>query len=76
MIESLAKKIQSGIAFHSRDMMDKYRSATDPKERRQAKVFAVVSFLAILELVKKGIASVMQNENFDDIQLSRESSPL
>ncbi|MDB4984021.1 MAG: scpA [Patescibacteria group bacterium] len=69
VIENLAKRIQSGITFHSRDMMDKYRNAVDPVERRQAKVFAVVSFLAILELVKKGIAGVMQNENFDDIEL-------
>ncbi len=70
VVENLAKRIQSGIAFHSRDIMNKYRDATDPTEKRQAKVFAVVSFLAILELVKKGIASVMQNENFDDIELN------
>jgi chromatin segregation and condensation protein Rec8/ScpA/Scc1 (kleisin family) len=49
--------------------MDKYRNATDPKQKRQAKVFAVVSFLAILELVKKGIGNVLQSENFADIEL-------
>ncbi len=51
--------------------MDKYRNATDPTEKRQAKVFAVVSFLAMLELVKKGFASVMQSESFGDIELSQ-----
>lgn len=71
MIENLTKRIQSGLAFHSRDIMDKYRNATDPTEKRAAKVFAVVSFLAILELVKKGIANVLQSENFDDIELNK-----
>lgn len=71
VIDTLTKRIQSGIAFHSRDIMDKYRNATDPGEKRQAKVFAVVSFLAILELVKKGIGNVVQNNNFEDIELTQ-----
>lgn len=71
VIDNLTKRIQSGIAFHSRDIMDKYRNAKDPAERREAKVFAVVSFLAILELVKKGIANVLQHENFADIELEK-----
>ncbi len=69
VIANLTERIQNGMAFHSRDIMDKYRNATDPKEKRQAKVFAVVSFLAILELVKKGIGNVLQSENFGDIEL-------
>ena len=71
VIDNLTKRIQSGIAFHRRDIMDKYRNAKDPAERREAKVFAVVSFLAILELVKKGIANVLQHENFADIELEK-----
>ncbi len=70
MIENLTQRIQSGIVFHSRDVMEKYRNATDPTEKREAKVFAVVSFLAMLELVKKGIAHVLQQENFEDIELT------
>ena len=70
VIESLSKRISSGMAFSSREAMDKYRNAADPVERRQAKVFAVVSFLAILELVKKGIGSVMQDDQFGDIELT------
>jgi segregation and condensation protein A len=69
VIESLSKRIASGVAFHSRDLMDDYRNAPDPALRRQAKVVAVVSFLAILELVKKGIGNVMQNDQFGDIEL-------
>ena len=79
VIENLTKRIQEGITFHSRDIMNKYREATDPTEKRQAKVFAVVSFLAILELVKKGIANVLQDSNFADIELNRpihDSAPI
>lgn len=73
MIETLTKRIQSGVMVSTKEVMEKYRTASDPVERRQAKVFAVVSFLAILELVKKGIGNVMQSENFDDIELSTSS---
>ena len=69
VIENLRNRVQSGLAFHSRDIMDKYRNAIDPTEKREAKVFAVVSFLAILELVKKGIGNVAQHDQFGDIEL-------
>lgn len=70
MIESLRERIQKGMTYHTRDIMDTYRNATDPTQKRQAKVFAVVSFLAILELVKKGLGHVVQDENFNDIELT------
>jgi chromatin segregation and condensation protein Rec8/ScpA/Scc1 (kleisin family) len=49
---------------------DRYKNATDPVERREAKVFAVLSFLAILEMVKKSQVLVEQNELFQDIVVS------
>ena len=70
MIDDLKERIQRGMTLHSREIMDKYRNATDPTEKRQAKVFAVVSFLAMLELVKKGFATVLQEESFGDIELT------
>jgi len=72
VIENLTQRIQSGLAFHSKDIMNKYREATDPAEKRAAKVFAVVSFLAVLELVKKGIGNVLQQGQFGDIELSKD----
>lgn len=69
MIDDLRERIQHGMTLHSRDIMDRYRNASDPTEKRAAKVFAVVSFLAMLELVKKGFASVVQDDNFGDIEL-------
>lgn len=77
MIDSLKQRIESGVMVSTKDAMVKYRQAVDPLEKRQAKVFAVVSFLAILELVKKGIGAVMQQDQFADIELSaKPSEPL
>lgn len=70
-IEELTARIQSGFVFHSRDIMNSYRNATQPEERREAKVLAVVSFLAMLELVKKGIGHVLQEDRFGDITFSK-----
>jgi segregation and condensation protein A len=73
VVANLITRIQSGLAVHSRDMMDNYKNASDPAEKRQAKVFAVVSFLAILELVKKGLAKVAQEDSFSNIELTPQS---
>lgn len=70
VIEGLRERISQGFSFHSREIMDKYHTTLDPVERRQAKVFAVVSFLAILELVKKGFGNVLQDSPFGDIELT------
>lgn len=74
VIENLTKRIQNGLMYSSKDLVDRYRNAATPAEKRQAKVFAVVSFIAILELVKKGIAKVLQNESFSDIELSKSAT--
>ncbi len=39
------------------------------KEHKENKVNVIVSFLAMLELVKEGIVHVTQEKNFDDIQM-------
>jgi chromatin segregation and condensation protein Rec8/ScpA/Scc1 (kleisin family) len=36
---------------------------------KQEKVNVIVSFLAMLELVKQGIINVTQDKHFDDIQM-------
>ncbi len=62
--------IKSGATFTLRDATDRYRNATDPVERREAKVYAVLSFLAVLEMVKKAQIVVEQNALFNDIVAS------
>lgn len=74
-IEELTQRIQSGFVFHSQEVLEKYRTITDPVQKREAKVFAVVSFLAMLELVKKGIGKVLQEDRFGDITFSQQEAP-
>jgi segregation and condensation protein A len=58
-IQNLAKRIQSSFKMSFKDF------ASNQKE----KVNVIVSFLAMLELVKEGIINVTQERHFDDIQM-------
>lgn len=66
VMERVQQAVQSGV-FHMRDITHRYHNATNQEEKREAKVFAVLSFLAVLEMVKKAQVFVQQQENFDDI---------
>lgn len=63
----VTQAVQSGITFSLRDATDRYKNASNQSERREAKVLAVLSFLAVLEMVKKAMVSVEQDNLFDDI---------
>ncbi len=69
VMERVERAVQSGAMFSLRDATDKYRAASTPAEKREAKVYAVLSFLAVLEMVKKSIVMVEQNEMFQDINV-------
>ena len=58
-IQNLAKRIQSSFKMTFKDF------ASSQKE----KVNVIVSFLAMLELVKEGIINVTQERHFDDIRM-------
>jgi chromatin segregation and condensation protein Rec8/ScpA/Scc1 (kleisin family) len=49
--------------------MSKLDQATTPAERKIAKVEIVVSFLAMLEMVKQGVLHVTQHEDHGDIHM-------
>ena len=70
VMDRVQKAVQSGASFSLRDATDRYHNATNPAEKREAKVFALLSFLAILEMVKKAQIAVQQQETFDDIVVS------
>ncbi len=76
VMRRVEQAIKSGATFSLRDATDRYNRATNPEERREAKVYAVLSFLAVLEMVKKAQIMVEQNEAFNDIIATpyRESS--
>jgi segregation and condensation protein A len=67
VMDRVQKAISSGASFSLSDATNNYRNATTPIERREAKVFAVLSFLAVLEMVKKSLVLVEQEGLFNDI---------
>lgn len=66
VMQKVEQAIHSGT-FSMKNATDRYRTATDPVEKREAKVFVVLSFLALLEMVKKTQIIVEQENLFDDI---------
>ncbi|MFA6158058.1 MAG: ScpA family protein [Candidatus Paceibacterota bacterium] len=64
MIGNLTERIGSALKMSFREF-----SGTGKAER----VHVIVSFLAMLELVKQGVIQVSQERHFDDIQMQTES---
>lgn len=64
MIDSLSNRIQKSIKMSFKDF------AGDSKND---KVLVIVSFLAMLELVKQGIVRATQEKHFEDISIESES---
>ena len=64
MISNLTNRITTGLKMSFRDF------AKD----KEGRVNVIVSFLAMLELVKQGIISVVQERHFDDIVMETEKS--
>ena len=60
MIGDLTKRIQSSIKLSFREFA---------KVGKEERVNVIISFLAMLELVKQGIVNVRQNNHFDDIEI-------
>lgn len=63
-IDDLAGRVQSALKMSFREF-SKHGGTMNKEE----KVNVIVSFLAMLELVKQGIVEVNQNELFDDISI-------
>jgi segregation and condensation protein A len=69
MINSLVKRVEDGLKFSFADISKSGEAGT----AKEKKVYAIVSFLALLELVRQGILAVAQNNNFEDIQIEKQS---
>lgn len=67
-IEGLINRVQKDLKMSFSKMNSGVRSA-DPAERKAEKVNVIISFLAVLELVKRGIILVRQDEHFRDIDI-------
>ncbi len=65
MIGKLTERVMTSLKMSFSEFSGK-KNGTMSKEE---KIHVVVSFLAMLELVKEGVVSVIQNNHFDDIQM-------
>jgi chromatin segregation and condensation protein Rec8/ScpA/Scc1 (kleisin family) len=65
-IKDVISRIETVIAsgkFSFSDVMERYEHAGTPDEKRVVKVEAIVTFLALLELARNGIAMLSQGDN-------------
>ena len=65
MIGNLTTRIQSSIKLSFREFA---------KIGKEERVNVIISFLAMLELVKQGIVNVRQNEQFEDIEIETQQT--
>jgi len=65
MIDKLTKRIENSLKFNFKEFAGK-------AETKEERVVVIVGFLAMLELVRQGILSVAQENNFEDIIISKE----
>ena len=76
IINSLTERIQGAMNLSFR----KFTEGSGATNQEEAKVHVIISFLAMLELVREGIIDVIQNSSFGDIeinkQLNEEAIPL
>jgi segregation and condensation protein A len=67
MIDRLTERIQKSLNTSFRDFTKLNNTGSNEQE---ARVNVIVSFLAMLELVRTGIIDVIQNSNFEDITMN------
>jgi len=66
MIDQLTIRIQNSVETSFKSLTE-----TDGIDTKEKKVHVIVSFLALLELVKKGTVGVRQHNMFDDIAIEK-----
>jgi len=66
MIEALTDRIQSNMNLSFKE----FSKSGSSENKKEQKIYAIVSFLALLELVRQGLIDVIQDGQFDDIQIS------
>ncbi len=66
IINSLTDRIQNAVNLSFKDFIKGRKG----ESKEEVKVNVIVSFLAMLELVREGIIEVMQNNTFSDIEIN------
>lgn len=68
VINSLTDRIQNAINLSFRE----FSKSHGAENAEEVKIHIIVSFLAMLELVREGIIDVIQNSSFGDIEMNRQ----
>ncbi len=68
VINSLTDRIQNAINLSFKDFSQSHGAQNE----EEAKIHVIISFLAMLELVREGIIEVMQNSSFGDIAINKQ----
>ncbi len=68
MISSLVDRIQTAMTFSFRE----FSKHPNPETVKEEKVYTIVSFLAMLELVREGLIDVLQDATFSDMTISKQ----
>ena len=71
IINSLTDRIQGAINLSFKE----FTQTSGAENKEEAKVHVIISFLAMLELVREGIIDVIQNNTFEDITINKQESP-
>lgn len=72
MINSLTDRIQDAMNLSFRDFAKSHGGG----DHREVKVHVIVSFLAMLELVREGVIDVIQNNHFEDMSISKQEKSI
>ncbi len=70
MMENLAERITKSMKMSFKDFS---RSTSSGQAGMEQKINVIVSFLAMLELVKQGVINVRQDKDFHDIEIETQS---
>jgi segregation and condensation protein A len=68
IINSLTDRIQNAINLSFKE----FTMGSGASNQEEAKVHVIISFLAMLELVREGIIDVIQNSSFGDIEINKQ----
>jgi segregation and condensation protein A len=69
IINSLTDRIQNAMNLSFKS----FTESSGAGNQEEARVHVIVSFLAMLELVREGIIDVIQNSNFGDIEINKQA---
>lgn len=73
MIGKLTTRINDALKMSFREFSKSHKSADGSRDDKVEKVHVIISFLAMLELVKQGSIDVRQDNMFDEIEMESQN---